>query len=46
MSRARQARGCNDRMKLLEYEGKALLASHGVPIPAGRLWPQLPEPGA
>jgi succinyl-CoA synthetase beta subunit len=33
-------------MKLLEYEGKALLASHGVPIPAGRLWPQLPEPGA
>jgi len=33
-------------MKLLEYEGKALLASHGVPTPAGALWPQLPEPGA
>jgi succinyl-CoA synthetase beta subunit len=33
-------------MKLLEYEGKALLASHGVPIPPGELWPRLPEPGA
>ena len=33
-------------MKLLEYEGKALLARHGVPIPAGALWPQAPEPGA
>jgi succinyl-CoA synthetase beta subunit len=33
-------------MKLLEYEGKALLARHGVPIPAGELWPRLPEAGA
>jgi succinyl-CoA synthetase beta subunit len=33
-------------MKLLEYEGKALLASHGVPIPPGALWPRVPEPGA
>jgi succinyl-CoA synthetase beta subunit len=33
-------------MKLLEYEGKALLASHGVPVPPGALWPQRPEPGA
>jgi succinyl-CoA synthetase beta subunit len=30
-------------MKLLEYEGKALLARHGVPVPAGALWPQVPE---
>ncbi|MCC7045930.1 MAG: hypothetical protein IT562_04385 [Alphaproteobacteria bacterium] len=29
-------------MKLLEYEGKALLAKHGVPMPAGALWPQFP----
>jgi succinyl-CoA synthetase beta subunit len=30
-------------MKLLEYEGKALLAAHGVPVAAGALWPQVPE---
>ena len=29
-------------MKLLEYEGKALLSKHGIPIPAGALWPQCP----
>jgi succinyl-CoA synthetase beta subunit len=33
-------------MKLLEYEGKALLAKHGVPVPPGALWPQIPEAGA
>src|SRR5262252_5121251 len=32
-------------MKLLEYEGKALLLRHGVPVPAGALWPQVPESG-
>ena len=32
-------------MKLLEYEGKALLAGHGVPVPAGALWPQVPSSG-
>ena len=30
-------------MKLLEYEGKALLASHGVPVAPGALWPQVPD---
>jgi succinyl-CoA synthetase beta subunit len=30
-------------MKLLEYEGKALLAAHGVPLPPGALWPQAPD---
>ncbi|WP_373065411.1 ATP-grasp domain-containing protein, partial [Gemmatimonas sp.] len=30
-------------MKLLEYEGKALLARHGVPVARGALWPQVPE---
>jgi succinyl-CoA synthetase beta subunit len=30
-------------MKLLEYEGKALLAAHGVQIPAGALWPNVPD---
>lgn len=30
-------------MKLLEYEAKALLASHGVPIAPGALWPRVPE---
>ena len=30
-------------MKLLEYEGKALLAKHGVPLPAGAIWPAVPE---
>jgi len=29
-------------MKLLEYEGKALLLRYGVPVPAGALWPQVP----
>lgn len=29
-------------MKLLEHEGKALLARHGLPVPAGALWPQVP----
>lgn len=29
-------------MKLLEYEGKALLSKHHVPVPAGALWPQCP----
>lgn len=29
-------------MKLLEYEGKALLAEHGIAIPAGALWPGCP----
>jgi succinyl-CoA synthetase beta subunit len=30
-------------MKLLEYEGKALLLRHGVPVPLGALWPQMPD---
>jgi succinyl-CoA synthetase beta subunit len=30
-------------MKLLEYEGKALLAAHGVPVARGALWPNVPE---
>jgi len=30
-------------MKLLEYEGKALLAKHGVPTPLGALWPEIPR---
>jgi succinyl-CoA synthetase beta subunit len=29
-------------MKLLEHEGKALLARHGMPVAAGALWPQVP----
>jgi succinyl-CoA synthetase beta subunit len=29
-------------MKLLEYEGKALLAKHGIAIPLGALWPDYP----
>jgi len=33
-------------MKLLEYEGKALLARHGIPVAAGALWPQVPESGS
>ena len=32
-------------MKLLEYEGKALLAKHGISIPAGALWPECPASG-
>ena len=30
-------------MRLLEYEGKALLAANGISVPAGALWPALPE---
>lgn len=30
-------------MKLLEYEGKALLAKHQVPIPVGAVWPEMPR---
>ena len=30
-------------MKLLEYEGKALLAKHGISIPSGALWPNCPD---
>ena len=30
-------------MKLLEHEGKALLAAHGVSLAPGALWPQAPE---
>src|SRR5687767_2352988 len=33
-------------MKLLEYEGKALLARHGVPVAAGALWPRVPQSGS
>jgi succinyl-CoA synthetase beta subunit len=33
-------------MKLLEYEGKALLAAHGVPIAPGALWPEVPPSDA
>jgi succinyl-CoA synthetase beta subunit len=29
-------------MKLLEHEGKALLARHGMPLPAAALWPEVP----
>ncbi|MFC4352240.1 ATP-grasp domain-containing protein [Fodinicurvata halophila] len=29
-------------MDLLEYQGKALLHRHGIPIPKGALWPDLP----
>jgi len=32
-------------MKLLEYEGKALLAKHEISIPAGALWPECPASG-
>ncbi len=32
-------------MKLLEHEGKALLRAGGIPVPAGALWPALPEAG-
>ncbi|MCE9658516.1 MAG: hypothetical protein K8R60_08145 [Burkholderiales bacterium] len=32
-------------MKLLEYEGKALLVRHGVPVAPGALWPEVPESG-
>jgi len=30
-------------VRLYEYEGKALLAGFGIPIPRGALWPHLPE---
>jgi succinyl-CoA synthetase beta subunit len=30
-------------MKLLEYEGKTLLAAHGIPVPAGAIWPKKPR---
>ncbi|MGH9346807.1 MAG: ATP-grasp domain-containing protein [Vicinamibacterales bacterium] len=30
-------------MRLLEFEAKARLAAHGVPVPAGRVWPALPS---
>lgn len=30
-------------MRLLEHEGKTLLAANGLPVPAGALWPSLPE---
>lgn len=30
-------------MNLLEVEGKALLAAHGLPVPKGALWPDLPS---
>ena len=30
-------------MKLLEHEGKALLAKHGVPLAPGAIWPAVPE---
>jgi succinyl-CoA synthetase beta subunit len=33
-------------MKLLEYEGKALLAAHGVPVARGAVWPQVPDSGS
>src|SRR5256885_15603085 len=29
-------------MKLLEYEGKALLAKHRIAIPDGAIWPDCP----
>lgn len=32
-------------MRLYEYEGKALLARHGVPVPRGAVWPDLPDTG-
>jgi succinyl-CoA synthetase beta subunit len=30
-------------VKLLEYEGKALLARHNVPVPVGAVWPDMPK---
>ena len=29
-------------IKLLEHEGKRILAAHGIPIPSGALYPELP----
>lgn len=29
-------------MRLLEFEAKARLSAHGLPVPAGRVWPDLP----
>ena len=30
-------------MDLLEHQGKALFRRHGIPVPAGALWPDLPS---
>lgn len=30
-------------MELLELDGKALFAKHGIPIPAGAVWPDVPD---
>jgi succinyl-CoA synthetase beta subunit len=30
-------------LRLYEYEGKALLAQHGVAVPRGAVWPELPD---
>ncbi|RWK79859.1 MAG: hypothetical protein EOR51_20095 [Mesorhizobium sp.] len=30
-------------MNLLEYQGKALLARHGIATPIGALWPEVPD---
>ena len=32
-------------MDLLEHEGKSLLAAHGVVVPRGAVWPELPPTG-
>jgi succinyl-CoA synthetase beta subunit len=29
-------------MDLLEYQGKQLFRRHGIPVPAGALWPEMP----
>jgi succinyl-CoA synthetase beta subunit len=33
-------------LKLLEYEGKQMLGRHGIPVPEGSLWPDVPEAAA
>ena len=30
-------------MRLMEYQGKELLTRHGIPVPAGALWPARPN---
>jgi succinyl-CoA synthetase beta subunit len=30
-------------LKLLEYEGKQMLRRHGIPVPNGSLWPDIPD---
>ena len=30
-------------MKLLEYQAKGLFARHGIGVPKGTLWPDLPD---